>query len=503
MKKGDYDNTQNTHGRDALISGSLTSDNIKKLFSESGDIIYRGFLIKNRADLKMTIIYVDGMVNTKIIDDNIICPLSASHWYDQCATLAQAYALSLNGALDVSSLKSTKSTEEAVGAILAGKTILVFDTLKSAIIVDTIGFEKRSITPATEESTYRSSKDSFVETLRVNTATLRKKIKSHHLVLEETVVGKQSHTRLCIAYMKNICNDTFVDIIKKRLDAIDQDKALSISDIYSNVVKKKYTLFPTAVITEKPEACCMSLLEGKIAIIIDELPYSLVFPAVFGDFFQSSCDYGHNYIVASFFRILRYICFTLAIFLPGFFVSVTVFHPEMIPYKLAMSIASSRTGTPFSMYIEVLLMSLTFFILIQASLQISRTIGGAISIVGGLVLGEAAITAGIVSPAVIVVVATASICSMAIPNKEINSVLWLFQLICLVFSSVFGLIGIIITLLILFFSLAKLNPLGVPYIAPYGLKGPLQLEDSFIRFPQNLIKKRPFYLDPKNKRRKR
>ena len=496
---------KNNHAKnkDALLLGSLTSDNIKKIFAESADIIYRDILVKNRSDLKVTIIYVDGMTNLKIINDNIVLPLTASPWFESATTLSQVLTLSLNGALDVSSAKQTRSIKEAVSVMLSGKTILVFDKLKSALILDTIGFEKRNLSEASEEMSFRTSKESFVETLRVNTAVLRRKIKSHNLVLEETVVGRQSNTRVCIAYMKNICNDAFIEKIKRRLEAINQDKALSIRDIYSNVVVEKYTPFPTAIITEKPESCCMSLLEGKIAIIIDELPYALVLPAVFGDFFQSASDYGYSYIIASFFRILRYICFMIAIFLPGFFVSVTVFHPEMIPYELALSIAASRAGTPFSIYIEVLIMTITFFILIQASLQISKAIGAAISIVGGLVLGEAAITAGIVSPAVIVVVATASICSMAMPNKEVNSTTWLFQLVCILLSAFFGLVGIVNTLILLFFLLAKLTPLGVSYIAPYGQKGPLQLDDSIIKFPSNLIKRRPLFLGPKNKRRKR
>lgn len=502
MTKKNGGNTEGTNYEDTQLSCSLTVENFKKAFSSSDDIVYMDLLITNRPDLSVTLIYVDGLANQDTINDNIVFSLSKSQWYDNCQTLAQAYGLTLNGALDVSSVKPAAKIMDAINAILVGKTILIFDKLERALILETIGFEKRGITAATEESTYRSGKDCFVETFRVNTATLRKKIKSHNLCIEEMVIGKQSNTRVCIAYMQNICNEDFIKKIRKQVIKINQDKAMSIRDIYTNVVKEKYTPFPTAIITEKPDVCCMSLLEGKVAVIIDELPYALVFPAVFGDFFQSSCDYGCNFIISSFFRMLRYACFILAIILPGYYVAIEAFHPRLIPYKLAVSIAASRLGTPFNINIEIIIMILAFFVLIQASLQVSRSIGGTISIVGGLVLGDAAITAGIVSPAVIVVVATAAICSMAIPNKEVNAVTWLFQLICVLFAAIFGLIGIIITLLLLFFLLAKLEPLGVPYLSPYTSTKPLQLEDSFIRFPDSLIKNRPLYLDPKNKRRK-
>jgi len=494
--------TQSKNYEDELDSKELTSENIKKLFRESADVVNRAILIRGRADLKVVLFYVDGMVSQRIINDDIINPLSTSVLFDNCVSIRHAFKISLEGAIETSSIEPTQSVKKAVEAMLSGMSVVVFDKLASALIVNTIGFEKRNISAATEENTYRSGKDSFVETLRINTATLRKKIKSHNLVIEEASIGRQSNTRYCIAYMRNICNDNFISLIKQRIAAIDQDKAASVQDIYSNVVKEKYTPFPMAILTEKPDVCCMSLLEGRVAIIIDEIPYSLVMPAVFGDFFQSSSDYSDNFLITSFFRIIRYLCFFMSIIFPGFFVAVTTFHPAMIPYSLAIKIAASRTGVPFSMITEALIMSFAFYILIQASLQISRAIGATISIVGGLVLGQAAISAGIVSPAVVVVIAAAAIASMAVPNKEVNAVIWLFQLGCTLLSAVFGLVGTIITVLLIFIMLAKSKPLGVPYLSPYATLKPLQLGDSIIKYPQNLIRWRPAFLRPKNKRRK-
>ncbi len=495
---------QSIDEKDRLIEGEFTSENIKKIFSESSDLVHRDIFIKDREDLKVTLFYIDGMANDKMIGDNIVFPLARSRWYDDCKTQQQAYDLSVNGGVEAASVKTVKNLKEAINLMLVGMTILVFDKIKNGFVVNTIGFiDKRGISAATEENTYRSGKDSFVETLRTNTATLRKKIKSHNFVIEEDSVGKQSNTRYVIAYMSNICNEDFIAKVKKSIDNIDQDKVMTIRDIYSNIVKEKYVPFPTAVITEKPDVCCMSILEGKIAVIIDELPYALLLPAVFGDFFQASADYGENFLVASFFRIIRYACFFIGMLLPGFFVAITTFHPGMIPYSLAIKIAASRAGVPFSMILEVLIMSFAFFVLVQASMQISRAIGATISIVGGLVLGQAAITAGIVSPATIVVVATSSICSMAVPNKEVNSSLWLFQLMCTLLSALFGLIGMVLTLLVVFFLLAKLKPLGVPYLSPYTTTKSLQLDDSIIKFPESWIKKRPMYLNPKDQRKAR
>lgn len=490
--------------KEKLMDGEFTSENIKKIFGESSDIVTRDIFIKDREGLKVTLFFVDGMADAKMIGDNIVFPLSRSKWYDDCTTQQQAFDLSVNGGIEASSVKVVKNLKEAIGLMLVGMTILVFDKIKNGFIVNTIGFiDKRSISAATEENTYRSGKDSFVETLRTNTATLRKKIKNPNLVVIEDSMGKQTNTRYCIAYMYNICNENFVTAVKKSIEAINRDRVMTIRDIYSALVHEKYVPFPTAIVTEKPDVCCMSILDGKIAVIIDELPYCLLLPAVFGDFFQSTSDYGDNFLITSFFRMIRYLCFFLGIMLPGFFVAITTFHPGMLPYSLAIKIAASREGVPFSMILEILIMSFAFFILIQASMQISRAVGATISIVGGLVLGQAAITAGIVSPATIVIVAGASICSLAVPNKEVNSAMWLFQLLCTALSAVFGLLGMVITLLIMFFILAKLKPLGIPYLSPYTATRPLQLDDSIVKFPSNLIKRRPLYLDPKNKRRAR
>jgi hypothetical protein len=484
-----------------LLSSSLCSETVKKIFAESADIVYREIRIRDKADLAVMIVYINGMVNLKIINGSIVDPLAKSRSFDECTTLSQVYKLSVNGVIGIAEIKETTSTRDAVNEMLAGNTLVLFDKLKSGIILNTVGFEKRAITPSSEESTYRSGKDAFVETFRTNTAMLRNKIKNPNLCIEEMIVGKQSNTRVGLAYMKNICNDDFVNKIRTRIQAINQDRVMSLRDLALSIVSEKYTPFPVFITTEKADNCSISLLEGKVAVLVDGIPYAIVLPGVFGDMFQSPSDYGYNFIASTLFRILQYICFFIAVVMPGFFISITTYHPDMIPYKLALSIAGSRMGTPFSVSVETIIMTLAFFTLIQASLQISRTVGGTISIVGGLILGEAAIQAGLVSPAVIVVVAVSSICSLAVPSKEGNNAIWIFQTLCTAVSMLLGLLGVVLSLLVMLFILAKLEPLGVPYLAPYFSTEKIQLEDSFLRYPRPLVRWRPLYLHPKNKRR--
>ncbi len=486
---------------DGLKQLPLTSEELQKLFSSSADVVFRVVQLRSRVPLNVTLVYVDGLTDQKMIDDNVIRPLSGGV-FQACSTLAEAFKLSQDGALEVSVVTAASDMAIAVSALLSGKALLCFDKLQSILTLSTIKFEKRTVDTATEEVPYRAAKESFVETLRINTALLRRKISSSSLVLEETTAGRQSNTRICIAYMRNICNESFITEVRKNIGEINQDCVASIQDITANVVRKKLPLFPIAVVTEKPEICARLLLEGRIAVIAAELPYAMIFPAVFNDFFQASGDYSVNFATMTFFRLLRYLCFILSITFPGFFISMVMYHPEMIPYDLAIRIAATRSGVPFSVFIEAIAMSFAFFALLQASLMIVQNVGGAVSIVGGLVLGQAAISAGLVSPAVIVIVAASSIFSLVVPLKELNMVGWISQFICTAFSALLGLLGLVIVLLTILFMLARLTPLGVPYLAPFAGTRHSQLSDTFIKAPENLIKDRPLFLSPKNRRRR-
>ena len=231
--------------------------------------------------------------------------------------------------------------------------------------------------------------------------------------MEEITAGRQSNSRVCVSYMRNICNESLIRQVRQRIEGINQDRVTSLQDIVTNVFHQRYAMFPLALITEKPEACVKQLLDGKVIVILDEMPYAIILPAVFGDFFRLPPTIPETSSLQRCFDCCATPVFLLAVVLPGFYISIVAFHPEMIPYELAIRIAATRSGVPFSVFLEAIGMALAFFTLLQASMMISQNIGSAISIVGGLVLGQAAITAGLVSPGVIVVVAASAICSLA------------------------------------------------------------------------------------------
>lgn len=474
------------------------TESIQSKFGNSEDICIRQVYVHENKSLEMMLIFVDGLIDENNINEYILKPLSESNAFDESKTLEDVFNRINEGALYSSQIKEKTDIDEIVHAILSGNTALVFNSLDKALLFSTIGYDKRAVSPPIEESTFGSPKDSFVETIKTNTGLLRRRIKSPDLMVEVMILGKQSKTIIGILYMKNICNDDFVKQVKERLGSIDQDRVMNNVDIVPYLNKRKFPFFPLVKSTEKPDLASASLLDGKVIVLMDGMPYALMMPATIVDFFQISGDYQVHRALGSFIRAIRYTLFLVSIVVPAFYIAIIKFHNEMIPASLAKSIATSTAGMPFPITLEVILMSLAFYSLIQASLSMSKTFGGSISIVGGLVLGDAAITAKLISPAVIVIVATAAIASLASPNELIGTA-WLFQMFFIILSGFYGLFGVTSGLILFLVLLASLESLGVPFLAPFAGTKHMQLGDSLFRIPQRFLYSRPLYLQPKNR----
>lgn len=481
----------------------ITIDNIRAVFATHDDVKYKITYIRGEPELKVDLVFVDGMVSIDSINTDIIRALNENPVFKSVVTLEEAYKVALNGGIYHGAMVKIDEMEKLLSTLLAGFTIVVFDQMKTALAFETKGFKFRSVSAGQEENTYKSSKDAFIENIRVNVALVRQRIKSRHLSVKELDIGIQSNTTCSILYMDNICNDDFAKSVKERIEKIDQGDILSMQDIYEHLVEHKYTMFPQAKSTESTSALCSSLMEGKVAILMNGIPYALIFPTVFGDLFHSPFDYNINFALASFFRIMRYASFLLTLLLPGIYLAIAEYHPEMIPFDLLNAIGAAKAGTPFNTVFEILLMSFTFYVLIQVSMQVPTSMGSAVSIVGGIVLGQAAVQAKLVSPGVIVVIAAASIAALAIPNKDANFATWIWQGFITILTAFLGLYGLATGMILLIYSLARLESLGVPYLSPYIHPTKMQLEDSFIRYPISSIQNRPIYLKPKNMERKK
>jgi spore germination protein KA len=479
----------------------LTFENIEAILGTNSDFIYRRIFIRNNRDIETSVIYIDGMVNTQLISDFVMKPLMQSEQFDTCSSELDAIKIMDEGTIYYADTKKRTTINDVLGDVLTGSVAVIFNKQQTAFTFETKGFDKRSITQPTSENVIKGAKDSFVETIRANTATCRRKIKSPNLVIEETIVGKQTKTPIAICYMKNIANDSLVQEVKKRINDIDVDNVLTASYFESFLVDNKITPFPQIMYTERPDRFCSNLLDGRVGLIVDGMPIAFIAPGTLLQFVQAPEDYSQHFLISSVIRYTRFTSLFITLLLPAFYISITTFHQEMIPTELTFSIVAAKQGVPFPMFVEVLLMLIAFELLVEAGLRLPFIIGQTVSIVGALVVGQAAVEAKLLSPATVIIVATTAITSFIMPSQDLSNALRLWRFGLAIVSSIIGMYGLTMGLFLLIYQWCKLDTFGIPYLSPFIGDDKIQLQDSLFRLPLTTMKQRPASLDVKNKQR--
>lgn len=475
------------------INSKLTIDNLKNILMKSDDVLLKEISINKK--LKGTLFFIDGLVDSKSISEYIIEPLTQMPRFTESKTEIEVINLIREGALTYSSQTEKNTLKDVINGILGGNAALLFPGENIAFVFDVKGFDKRNITEPTDENVIKGSRDVFVETLRVNTATVRRKIKSPNLVFEEIILGKQTQTSISIIYISNIANEQLLKEFKKRLDKINVDAILSLNSIEDYIIDKKLSAFPQLINTERPDKFCSNIIEGRIGLIIDGLPISIIIPGTLVQFIQATEDYSQNYIISSILRFMRVILMFTTLLLPGFYISIISFHHEMIPIELALSISASDKGVPFPPFIEVILLLIAFEVLMEAGLRLPKSIGQAVSIVGAIVVGQAAVEAKLVSPAVVITIAVTAMANYTVPNQDLSNALRLWRFIIAILSSILGLMGLSIGSLILLYHLCSIECFGIPYLSPFVSGENEDFGDTLFRLPVYFLKNRPLNLN--------
>lgn len=471
---------------DPKINGLLTSDNIKKILGDSNDITVKEVFTWNNK-VKIVAIGIDGLVDSEVIDNYVLRPLTIGRPFENIESEKEAYQLAREGFLYHFSQDEVKDLNDAINKILQGVTVVVFDNVKKAIAFDAKNIPQRGIQEPENESVLNGAKDAFVESLRTNTALIRKKLKSRFLRLESFTVGKESQTPVNIVYLNDVADKGILEELRRRIKNIDVNSLISTKTFEVGISDNKYSIFPQVQYTERVDKFCSNLTDGKIGILIDGLPVAYIVPGILAMFFQAPEDYSKNYILASFVRILRYICFGLSMMLPGFYIAITTFHSEMIPTKLLISIIQSKEGVPFAIAFEIIGLLIAFELLIEASLRLPKSIGATISIIGGLIVGDAAVNAKLISPVVVVVIAITGIAGFVIPNQELSNATRISRLLFVIAGTLGGLFGIAFVIIVIIYYLSNLTSFGVPYLSPLaGNEGKGLLNDSVLRLPKDL-----------------
>ncbi|WP_238652399.1 spore germination protein [Paenibacillus piscarius] len=467
-------------------------EEIRRRVGDSPDIVIRHLRNASSDSSALAFIYIDGLVNSDMVNQTVLQPLMEMELPDGDGRTAETvFRLAKDHLLPVGSVKQSPTLEVLLALLFDGYTLILFEGLQDALAADTSGWEKRSINEPTSQGVIRGPKEGFTENLRTGTAMLRRRLKTPDLRMEEYRIGQRTGTGIALIYLQGLASEQVLAEIRRRLEAINTDAILESNYIEEFIQDGGLTPFPTIQNTERPDALAGGILEGQIGIIIDGTPFALLAPSTFFNFFQSSEDYYQRFDISSFLRLIRYSAFFVSMLLPALYIAVTTFHQEMLPTTLLISLAAQREGVPLPAFAEALLMELTFDVLREAGVRMPRTIGPAISIVGALVLGQAAVSAGLVSAAMVIVVSFTAISNFVIPSLAIANSIRLIRFVMMIIAATLGLFGIMSFLMVLLIHMAGLRSFGVPYLTPVAPMVPRYLKDIFIRVPLWNMNMRP------------
>ena len=484
------------------FDGPLTAEALGEVFRDCVDFTRREVELAGLG--RLSLCYLGGMVRMERVSDYVLRPLAEDRRLRQCRTMGEAMERMEGGALYNLGTARRDTLDQAAADLVAGWCLLFFPGEASALSLFTGTEEKRAVSAPAGETVLKGARDGFVESVRTNTSIVRRHLKAPELRIREQTVGRQSLTLVDVLYMEGITDPALVEQVWDKLADMDVDGVFSTGGIEEYLVPAHRTPFPLVQYTERSDRFCAGLCEGRVGLIIDGVPLGYLTPAVLGNFLQAPQDKSTSWLLATALTLLRYGCMLLTLFLPALYVAMVTFHQEMIPTRLALSIIAAKQDVPFRSAFEVIVLLLAFEILQEAGLRLPQSIGQTVSIIGGLVVGSAAVEAKIVSPAVLIVVAIAGIAGYTMPSQELAGALRLWRFLLAVLASAAGLFGAVMGAAALVIHLAGLESFGVPYLTPFAVSAGAQArEHAFLRRPLPQVKDRPPALHPRNRRKQR
>lgn len=462
-------------------------ENIQTVFKNNFDINIRTFDIGENLK-KAFIVSFEGIGDKNIIDESILRPLmidlrKTPPTYEINILNIKEYALNVNG------IKVINSFEGAIDGILAGNTILFLDGEDTVLEIGTRAVEHRNIELPQTENVVKGPHEGFIEALIINTALLRRTIKNPNLKIEKMKIGSQNQRDVCIVFIEGIADAKIVEEVKQRLKSINIDAVLDAGYIEAFIDDAPLSPFPTVGNTEKPDKLASKILEGRVGILVDGSPTALTVPFIFIESFQASEDYYSRPIIATQIRVIRYLSFHISLFLPGIFVALSSYYPKIVPERLFLTMQVTREGTPFTATVEATIMLFLFEILKEAGVRMPRPMGQTVSIVGALVLGEVAVSAGLVSPIIVIVISSAGIMGFLVPPLyEATGVL---RFPIMIIASILGLFGVVWCYIFMLIHMVSLHSFGKQYMYPFMPFTFKDIKDTFIRVPLWIMKTRP------------
>lgn len=471
---------------------------VESRFADWGDIVAKKITVgnENAHQWDIYITYIDDMVDRDLIEGQVLRGLMVDIHLNNREEMTPS-SLIENGVI-TADYTEENDIEKAIDEVLVGNTMVLVDGYNKAIIVSTKGFPSRGVNKPETEIAIQGPQDAFAESMRTNTVLIRRRIRDVNLKCRQLKVGKRTKTDVAIMFLQGVADENVVNQVEYRLKNIDANAILDSGYIEQYIQDNKMSPFPQMQLTERPDKVAAEILQGRVAIVVDNTPFVVLVPVVLSSFYQASEDYYQRWEIASFIRIIRYIAGFIAFSLPGLYIAVTLYNPSMLPMDLMLQLAGARMGVPVSTIVEVVVMELAFEALREAGIRLPAAIGSTLGVVGGIIIGQAAVDAGLVSPMVVIVIALTGICSFAIPAQPLVSAYRLIKYFVIAMSSIFGIYGFVLALLCCAIHLSGLESFGLPYIYPFGKRhsGIKQdFKDTIVRLPVQMQDKPVFSKD--------
>lgn len=475
----------------------------KQLFSDCADIKMREMYLGKQMDVKAFLSYIEITGGKDMLQESALGKMLSrlkEMSSEELGSALQKNALGMSDATPFSTLL------DAANGMLTGDSILFVDGFDQALKIPDKGYPGMSLQETESEKALRGSNEGFGTSIKQNTALIRKRLRSVNLKVTECKCGRQSNTNVDILYMENITRHAVVEEMQERLRQFEIDGVQDSGVIEQLTETQWFSPFPQFQTTRRPDRTVMALLEGRAVLLSDHSPEALIFPTDYNSFIKTTDDYYTRWEIATFTRALRYVASVLSMILPGLYLAMTNFHTQLLPTKLLLSFAAARQGVPFPGVVEILLMELSFELLREAGVRLPGAMGNTIGIVGGLIIGQAAVDANIVSPMVVIVVAFTALCSFAIPNEDFATAFRLLKFAFIGLAAALGFYGFLLGILVLLIHLAQLESFGVPYLMTVvgaELSGYKDAQDTLMRPPMWSLHRRPIYAKRNNRIRLR
>ncbi|UVI32623.1 spore germination protein [Paenibacillus spongiae] len=476
-------------------SEKWTFEKLKKLFIHASDVTVRRLQLSEEASSEVVLLYGEGVTDSSMISRSVLPELERLYCSQGFSTLHER---PVHGTLPLIPTQEEVSVNKLSEWIFQGDLLLVFPASDNAIFrLSICNRPERSPEESSTEITIKGPKDGFVEDILTNVGLVRKRIRSQSLCNETFVLGRRTRTKVALLYFQDILNPDIVKEVRKRLNGIDIDGLYSINQLQDMIVDSKYSLFPLLDFTGRPDKVVASLLAGRFVIIVDGNPLVLIGPGSFSLLMKSPEDLHFSYEYVSFARLIRLLSFVITVLMPGAWVALSSYHPDQLPFRLMATIATSRLGLPFSGQLELFILLILLEIFREAGLRLPSSIGQTLTVIGGLVIGDAAIRAGLISPSVVVVGALTAVSGVTLVNQSLSQSVGIIRLLLFFIASVLGMYGLLLGIVLLVGYMGSLRSFGLPYMSGMGpVFSWSGLFKSILRFPWRKMSQRPEGLSP-------